>query len=65
MEPLAVSLEEAAKLLGLSKFTIRRYVSRGLLKATRCGRRIIIPIAELKRLALEGVSDKAHAHPRT
>ena len=55
MEPIAVGIEDAAKLVGLSKFTIRAYVRRGWLTATRCGRRIIIPMAELERLAREGV----------
>jgi len=56
MEPLAVSIEEAARMLHLSKYTVRAYERKGLIKSTRIGRRIIIPIAELKRIAEEGLS---------
>ena len=54
MEPLAVDLQEASKLVGVSKYTLRAYVRRGWLKATRCGRRIVIPMTELKRLVEDG-----------
>ena len=59
MERIAVGIEEAAKLVGLSKFTIRAYVRDGRVIATRCGRRIIIPIASLERLVREGVPKRA------
>jgi excisionase family DNA binding protein len=54
--PLAVSIEEAARLSGLSKYTIRAYERRGLIKATRIGRRVLIPIDELKRVLRDGVN---------
>ena len=55
MERLAVSIKEAGPAVGLSKYTIRDYLRRGVIRGTRCGRRWIIPISELERLAREGV----------
>ncbi len=56
LEPLAVSIDEAARLIGLSPHTIRAYERRGLIRATRIGTRVLIPIAELRRLIEEGCS---------
>jgi excisionase family DNA binding protein len=56
LRPLAVSFEEAERLVGLSRFTLRRYAHQGKLGATKCGRRWIVPVVELDRLVREGVS---------
>ena len=58
MDPLAVDIREAARLTSLSTFTIRRYIRRGHLKATRVGRRVIIPINELRTLVADSSSGK-------
>ncbi len=50
LAPLAVSIEEAARLVGLSPHTIRAYERKGLIKATRLGTRVLIPVSELHRL---------------
>ncbi len=50
MEPLAVDIREAARLLSLSPRTIRRAIHQGRLRAVRVGRRLLIPVAELGRL---------------
>lgn len=50
MEPLAVDVGEAARLTLLSPYTIRRWIHRGLLPATRVGRRGWIPIVALENL---------------
>ena len=55
MEPLAVSCEEAGRLLGVSRFTIRRAIKQGRLQAVRVGRRVLIPVAELERLISAGL----------
>ena len=52
--PLAVGIEEAARLLGLSPHTVRSYEYRGLIKSVRIGTRVLIPVEELKRLIREG-----------
>jgi excisionase family DNA binding protein len=55
MPPLAVDFRTGAKLTSLSPFTLRAYVRSGKLRGTRCGRRWLIPLEELKRLVREGV----------
>ncbi len=42
MEPLAVSLKEAAKMVGVSTFTIRRHIRKGALKVAHIGRRVVV-----------------------
>jgi excisionase family DNA binding protein len=44
MPPLAVSVQQAAELLGVSTFTVRRNIQKGLLRAVRIGRRVVVPI---------------------
>lgn len=45
------SVEEAARLLGgLSKYTIRAWLSKGKLRRTRVGRRTMIRESELQRV---------------
>ena len=45
----AVSIEEAARIYGLSKSTLRRGIQRRQLRAARVGRRIVIRISELEK----------------
>jgi excisionase family DNA binding protein len=54
-EPLVVSIKEAARLLSLSRFTVRLYAVQGLIKSVRLGKRIVIPLEEVRRVAREGV----------
>jgi predicted site-specific integrase-resolvase len=61
MERLAVSFEEAAKLLPLSIYTLRLYERRGMIKSCRVGRRVMIPMAEIKRIATEGVRSQSRS----
>ncbi len=53
--PLAVNFEEGERLTTLSRFTLRKYVRDGKLRATKCGRRWLIPMEELVRLVHEGI----------
>jgi excisionase family DNA binding protein len=50
MEKLGLSLEEAAKLISVSTFTLRRQIKCGTLKVARIGRRLVIPVSELEKL---------------
>ncbi len=50
MEPLAVDVREASRLTSLSVRTIRRYIAGGQLRATRLGRRVIVPLDALRAL---------------
>jgi excisionase family DNA binding protein len=42
-------VEEAARLLGISKWTVRGYIREGKLKAVRLGRRVLVEEGELER----------------
>ena len=55
MEPLAVSIAEAARLVGLRKYTVRQYVQKGLIHAVWVGRRVLVPLTSLERLVEKGV----------
>lgn len=57
VEPISVSLEDAAKLVGVSLWTIREAVMTGKLAAKKAGRQHVIPLMELRRwvVALEDV----------
>lgn len=55
-EKLAVSVEEAAALLGISRAFAYELVARNELPALRLGRRIVIP-----RQAVEAMVDRASA----
>jgi excisionase family DNA binding protein len=50
MEAKLVSIPEAARVLSLSKDSVRRLIERGDLKKVRVLRRILIPVSELERL---------------
>ncbi len=56
-QPLAVSIEEAARLLSLSPHTIRAYERGGRIAGTRIGTRVLISMEEIRRVLNEGVSN--------
>lgn len=58
-KPLAVGVDEAAKLLGVSPFTIRNYISSGMLRAVRVGRRVLVPMEVLEKVMVEGVGSRS------
>ena len=47
-QPLAVSPDQAAALLGISRYSFDLHV-RPELRVVRLGRRILVPVAELER----------------
>lgn len=49
-EPMALTVEEAARLLGISRTLAYESVARGELPAVRLGRRIVVPRRALERL---------------
>jgi excisionase family DNA binding protein len=51
--PIAVSVNHAAKLVGVSRATIRLYAKNGRLRVARFGRRVIVPINSLEQLVRE------------
>ncbi len=50
MEPLAVDVSEAARLLSVSVFTIRRMLRDGRLQPIHIGRRVLVPLESLQSL---------------
>jgi len=48
IDRLAVSVAEAAKLLGLSERHTRTMISRGEIPSKRIGRRVVIPVDALR-----------------
>ena len=57
MEPIAVDIQEAGRLTSLSPFTIRAYIRQKKLRAVHVGRRVLVPVAELRRLVSEGIDN--------
>ena len=55
LQPLAVSIPEAARLLGISPHTVRHYIREDKIRVVRYGRKITILMTEIERLAREGV----------
>lgn len=52
--PRLMSLPQAARALGVSDRFLRMLEQRGQLRLTRLGRRVLVPIDEVERLAVEG-----------
>jgi excisionase family DNA binding protein len=52
-----VSLREAQEMTGISQSSLRRLLKRGgEIRATRVGRRVLVAVSELKKLAKPGAS---------
>ena len=63
MEPL-VSIEQAADLLGVSPWTIRKWVGTNRIRVVRLGRRVLLEQPELRRI-IEAGRDGAYAEAAT
>lgn len=55
-EKMLWNVKEAGSALGLSPWTIRRYISDGRLRQVRLGRRVLVEPAECRRLVEESRS---------
>jgi hypothetical protein len=55
VEPEFVSAVEAEIMTGRSKWTWRKDANRGRIASVKLGRRLLIPISEIRRLLAEGV----------
>jgi len=47
---LAISIKDAALALSISPWTLRKYVSRGIIPCVRIGRRVLIEPDEIEAL---------------
>jgi excisionase family DNA binding protein len=54
MTKLLLNVKEAGAALGISPWTIRRYINEGKLGAVRLGRRVLVEPSECHRLIDEG-----------
>jgi excisionase family DNA binding protein len=50
-----LSVAQFAQRVSASPWTIRYHVAKGHLKSTRIGKRVLIPDAEIDRIATEGL----------
>jgi excisionase family DNA binding protein len=50
-----LSIEESARNLSVSPWTLRAHIKRGAITVVRCGKRILISRAEIARIAREGL----------
>ncbi|MGO8718716.1 MAG: helix-turn-helix domain-containing protein [Acidobacteriaceae bacterium] len=55
MSTRLVALSDAARMLGVSVHTIRRYVARGDVAAVNVGARRLVPSSEIERIIQRGV----------
>ena len=60
MEPLNVSIDECAQLLGYGKTTTKRLIATGKILSYREGRHRVVPLAAIREYQAQRVAD-AHA----
>jgi excisionase family DNA binding protein len=60
--PLTVTVKEAARLSGLSRTTVWKHISSGLLRSTSVGRSRLVHFASLQALVLG--REEVQPHPR-
>jgi excisionase family DNA binding protein len=51
--PLAISIKDAALALSLSPWTIRKWISKGILPSIRLGRRVLLEPQQLEKLIVQ------------
>jgi excisionase family DNA binding protein len=56
-ERLAVTVPQAAEMLGLGRSTTWQLVRRGRLRSLRVGKRVLIPVRELERFLTEAMAE--------
>ena len=59
--PLAVSIPEAARSLGIGKTSFYRLLNRGDIVPVRIGGRVVIPVSQLNLLLEKGTLEAKHA----
>lgn len=55
LTPKAVSINEAARLLGIRPSTLRVRVKEGRIRIVRIGRRVLVPMESIDRVVREGI----------
>lgn len=54
IEPIALSVDDAEALTGVSRWTWRRWAYSGKISSSKLGKRLLIPTSEITRLMQEG-----------
>ena len=52
-------VEEAARHLAVSTFTVRRLIKAGQIRAVRVGKRVLVPESEIQRIVAQGCGKHA------
>jgi len=63
MERLALSINEAAELISVSPWTIRKWISQRKLAVTRLGRRVCVTPQALRELVEKGTGRSSNEEP--
>jgi excisionase family DNA binding protein len=50
LSPIAVSIDAAAKMIGLGRTSFYKLLASGEIKSVRCGGRVLIPVDQLTAL---------------
>ena len=53
-EPRVFGIKEAARLLSVSPWSVRRWIRHKTIHAVRIGRRVLVPSSEIERLSGNG-----------
>ena len=48
LEPLAVSIREGCRMIGIKRSSIYREIAAGRIKAVKAGKRTLLPVASLR-----------------
>ena len=57
-QPIAVGVDKAAALTDISSYTWRAWIRDGKVRATRLGRRVVIPMDEVRRVVRDGIASR-------
>ena len=57
-ERLAYSIDETARLLGVSRTTVNVLIRRGELRSVKLGWRRVVPASEIRRLLEQGTTEE-------
>ena len=60
-QQLALGVKEAAEAVGLSHWTIRKFIREGKLRSVRLGKRVLVEPSELQKLIVQGRSNGSQA----
>lgn len=61
VEPELVGVQDAETMTGLSRWTWRAWAYSGRVASVKAGRRLLIPVAEIRRVIEEGTRPRVEA----